>query len=208
MTSPKSGPLVRRLALGGIVGPTAFVTAWALGVVVNDRDLALVDDAISQLAHVDSNTRWLMTTGFVTFGVGVGMFAAAARSVLGSPPSFALAVAAVSTLAVAALPLGASDTSDALHGVAAGIGYLTLALAPIAARRPLGRLGHHRLALAGLVASTVSAISLATSLTPAPTGLFQRIGLTVVDVWIVVVATLLALGRLTEAPKPGVTAIR
>lgn len=199
MTSPGSSRLRSgRLAIGGIVGPVAFVSAWGLGAFVNDRDLNVIDDAISQLANVDSNTRWLMTAGFVTFGAGVGMFAAGVRSVLGSPTALALGATALSTLAVAALPLGASDLQDQLHGVAAGIGYLTLALAPIAARRPLERLGHHRLARAGIAASTIAAIALATSLAAAPTGLFQRIGLTVVDVWIVTTALLQAQGRLAN----------
>lgn len=196
MTSAEHDANARRLALGGIIGPTAFVAAWALGAFANDRDLSAVDDAISQLAHVDSNTRWLMTAGLVTFGVGVGMFAAATRSLLGNATAWALGATALSTLVVAALPLGASDTVDRLHAVAAGVGYVTLAVAPLAASASLHRLGHRRLARMGGISSTVAALSLATSLTSAPTGLFQRIGLTAVDLWLVAVAFMIACGRL------------
>ena len=186
----------RRLALGGVIGPATFVAAWAMGAVVQDRGLSPIDDAISQLAHVDTNTRWLMTAGLGVFAIGVGAFAASVRWTLGAATMFWLGATAASTVAVAALPLGVSDTVDRLHGVAAGLGYLTLVAAPLAARRPLARLGATRVSRAGTAAAAVAAASLVASLTIGPTGLFQRIGLTVVDVWIVVVAALLATGRL------------
>ncbi len=197
-----SAALRRRLAFGGVVGPTAFVAAWSIGAFANDRQLSAVDDAISQLAHVESNTRWLMTAGFIAFGVGVGLFAVAVRPVLGTATSAWLGATAASTLAVAALPLGASETVDRLHGIAAGIGYITLIGAPLAARRPLEGLGAGLLARAGVATAAISAVSLVASLTVGPTGLFQRIGLTVVDVWIVVVAMLVTGGHLHPHPRP------
>lgn len=194
---------MRRLAIGGIVGPGAFVTAWVIGAFTNDRQLSVVDDAISQLAHVESNTRWLMTAGFVTFGLGVGCFAVSVRSTLGVSTSALLGATAASTLAVASLPLGTSDVVDRLHGIAAAAGYVTLVGAPLAARRPLQRFGASRLADAGVIAATVAAVSLAASLVTPATGAFQRIGLTVVDAWIVTVATIVATGRLGTKAEPG-----
>lgn len=196
VTPPGPSSTRRRLALGGIVGPTAFVTAWAVGAFTNDRQLSVVADAISQLAHVESNTRWLMTAGFVTFGVGVGLFAIGLRTTLGTPASALLGATAASTLAVASLPLGVSDIVDRLHGIAAAAGYVTLAAAPLAARAPLHRRGAHRLASAGVVAGIVAAASLVASLAVSATGAFQRVGLTVVDAWIVTVAALVVTGRL------------
>ena len=187
---------MRRLALGGVVGPSAFIAAWALGAFTNDRQLSAIDDAISQLAHVESNTRWLMTAGFVTFGVGVGLFAVSVRTTLGATTSAFLGATAASTLAVALLPLGGSDTVDQLHGMAAAAGYVTLVAAPLAARSSLRRLGAHRLASAGVAATAVAAVSLGASLALPATGAFQRLGLTVVDAWIIATATLLATGRL------------
>lgn len=191
MTAPAAASTHRRLAFGGVVGPVAFVSAWILGGLLDDTDLSPIDDAISQLAAVDSNTRMLMTAGLLTFGFGVGAFAVAAASVLGIRTALALAATAVSTLAVAALPLGSSDAVDSLHGLAAGLGYVTLVLAPIAARKPLRRMGRRRLAAAGVLASTIAAVSLTASLTSAPTGLFQRLGIASIDIWIVAVAVLI-----------------
>ena len=187
---------LRRLTLGGVVGPSAFIAAWAVGAFTNDRQLSAIDDAISQLAHVESNTRWLMTAGFVTFGVGVGLFAVSVRTTLGATTSAFLGATAASTLTVALLPLGVSDTVDQLHGIAAAAGYVTLGAAPLAARRSLRRLGAHRLASAGVAAAAVAAVSLGASLALPATGAFQRLGLTVVDAWIIATATLLATGRL------------
>ncbi len=182
-----------------MVGPVAFVAAWSVGAFVNDRNLSAVDDAISQLAHVDSNTRWLMTAGFLVFGVAVGSFAFEARDALGTAGAIALAATAVSTIAVAALPLGVSQRIDALHGLAAGIGYVTLAAAPVAAARPLCRRGERALAAGGVAASAVAAVSLALSLGAEANGGLQRLGLTVVDIWIVATATRLATrGRTTS----------
>ena len=187
---------MRRLAIGGIVGPSAFVTAWVIGAFSDDRQLSAIDDAISQLAHVGSNTRWLMTVGFVTFGIGVGLFAVSVRTTLGATTSALLAATATSTSAVALFPLGASDTVDQLHGIAAATGYITLVGAPLAACGPLRRLGAHRLADAGVAAAAVAAVSLGASLALPASGAFQRLGLTVVDAWIMTTAGLLATGRL------------
>jgi hypothetical protein len=186
----------RRLAIGGIVGPIAFVAAWAIGAAVDDRQLSPIDDAISQLAHVESNTRVLMTAGFITFGVGVGLFALAVGRRLGAATSAWLTATAAATIAVALLPLGASGSIDRLHGVAAGIGYVTLIAAPLSARRALEHLGAARLARAGVAAAVVAAVSLAASLTVGPVGGFQRLGLTAVDAWIVAVAARVATGQL------------
>jgi hypothetical protein len=158
----------------------------------------VVDDAISQLAHVDANTRWSMTAGFVVFGLGVGAAAIGMRNIVGRAAAIALATAAVSTLTVAALPLGVSDLVDRLHGIAAGVGYIALAAAPLAAAGPLRRRGARTLAGAGVIVAAVSAISLGATLVADATGAFQRTGLTVVDVWIVAVAALVATGRVDE----------
>jgi hypothetical membrane protein len=193
-----------------VIGPVAFVSAWILGALLDDAGLSPIDDAISQLAAVDSNTRMLMTAGLMTFGLGVGAFAVAATSVLGRRTALALAATAASTIAVAALPLGSFDAVDSLHGLAAGFGYITLVLAPIAARKPLRRMGRRRLAAAGVLASTIAAVSLTVSLTSAPTGVFQRLGIASIDIWIVAVAVQILREHLPSAvhdrtvpPGPG-----
>ncbi|HEX4905724.1 MAG TPA: DUF998 domain-containing protein [Acidimicrobiales bacterium] len=158
----------------GVLGPTAFVAAWAIAG-ARRAGYSPVDDAISRLAEVGASSRPLMNAGFVTFGVAVPTFAVAARQALGPPATAALVVAGLSTLGVAATPLGPGP--DTAHGVFAGIGYLAMAAAPVLADRRRGALVS-AIAAASLVATTVG---------PAH-GMFQRLGLGVVDAWIVVTA--------------------
>lgn len=158
----------------GVVGPTAFVAAWAIAGARRDG-YSPIEDAISRLAELGASSRPLMNAGFVTFGVAVPTFAVAARQALGPPATAALVVAGLSTLGVAATPLGPGP--DTAHGVFAGIGYVAMAAAPVLADRRRGALVS-AIAAASLVATTVG---------PAH-GLFQRLGLGVVDAWIVVTA--------------------
>ena len=98
------------------------------------------------------------------------------------------AATGLATIGIAALPLERSAAVDTWHGAAAGVAYVTLAATPLLAGRSLRERGHRRLAaLSGLV-GVVTATSLALSLTGLPTGLFQRIGLTTGDLWIMVSA--------------------
>ena len=78
ITSPMSIPLRhcqpavsdrRVAALGGIVGPVGFVGAWIASAAITSMPYSSIDDAISRLAAVGADTRWLMTAGMVTFGV-------------------------------------------------------------------------------------------------------------------------------------------
>jgi hypothetical protein len=78
----------------------------------------------------------------------------------------------------------------------ATIGYATIAATPLLAARPLVELGSDVLARLGVVCGVVSATSLALSATSLPTGVFQRIGLTAADTWIVISAAMIVAGRL------------
>lgn len=184
----------RTAALGGVIGPAAFIGAWAVGAAVTSAPYSSIDDAISRLAAVGSDTRWLMTAGFVTFGVSLPTFASALRSTVPGRAWIMAAATGASTLAVAATPLDRSDMVDRLHSIFAGAGYLTLAATPLLAAAPLRAMGHHRLARSGVLAGLTSAAALALTTTGLPTGLFQRVGLTVSDAWIVVTALTVARG--------------
>jgi hypothetical protein len=190
------GPRARAAAIGGIVGPASFIGAWVIGGLVAGADYSPVDDPISRLAAAGADTRALMTAGFVAFGVSVPVYALALRGLAGRGASLAAATTGVATLAVAALPLDRSPTVDTWHGVAAGVGYLALAATPLLSARALRRRGRQRLATSGLVAGAVSLVALGLTATALPTGLFQRIGLTATDVWIV--ASALAVLRSTD----------
>ncbi len=186
----------RAAALGGIVGPTAFVGAWITGAAVTTRDYSAVHDAISRLAAIGNNSRSLMTAGFVGFGIGLPVYAVALRSAVGGKAWVAAVVTGAATLAVAALPLDRTAMIDTLHGLAAGVGYLSLAAIPLLAATSLARMDHRMLAGLGVVAGGVSTVSLLLTATSLPTGLFQRIGLTSTDVWVMLSAAAMVAGRL------------
>lgn len=187
-------------AVGGVIGPAAFIGAWIVGSATKSGYSA-VDDAISRLAAVDAGTKPLMTAGFLAFGIGVPIYATALRRVVGLSASVAAATTGLATIGLAALPLGRSAAVDTWHGAVAGAAYLTLAGTPLLARRSLRERGHRRLAaLSGLVA-VVTATSLALSLTALPTGLFQRIGLTAGDLWIMGSAAAILLARQGQLPN-------
>ncbi len=188
----------RRLALGGVVGPIAFVAAWAIGGFVTD-DYSPVEDAISELAAVGASTRLLMTAGFVAYGIGVGLFAVALRHALPGRAWLAAAVSALATLGVAATPLDHSAFVDDLHGVFAGTGYVALAALPLLARPYLST---PRARGASVVAGAVSGVCLALTLTGDAHGLFQRAGLGAGDIWIVATAIALLARSGLRASSP------
>jgi hypothetical protein len=146
-----------------------------------------VDEAISRLAAIGAPTRPLMTAGFLGFGAGMAAFAAGLRSSLEGPAWLAALAAGACTVGVAAVPLDAGH--DGLHGVLAGLGYAALVSVPVLAARPLAR--DHRAdagAVAAVVALVAAASLLASVAVAGPNGLLQRLGLTLVDVWVAVTA--------------------
>jgi hypothetical membrane protein len=159
--------------LAGVVGPTAFVAAWAIGGARRGDGYSPVQDAISRLAEVGAPTQPLMTAGFVTFGVAVPAFALGGRDELGPKATVALVAAGITTLGVAATPLGGDV--DTLHAVFAGSGYFAMAAAPVLAVRTRTT----------TAISVIAALSLAATRLDVANGLFQRLGLGVVDAWIV-----------------------
>ena len=96
----------------------------------------------------------------------------------------------LATLAVALLPLTREPGGgqDVAHAVAAGIGYIGMAVSPLLGGAALRRLGRPRAAALSTLVGVVSACALVASLVVDRSGLFQRLGLTVVDAWYVVMA--------------------
>jgi hypothetical protein len=177
----------RVAAIGGIAGPAAFIGAWAtLG--ARAENYAPTQDPISRLAAVGAPTRAEMTGGFIAFAVGVSLYALSARDRL-SPrvASFALANAAA-TLGVAAVPLEGFGGSTA-HAAAAGSAYAALAALPAAGATALDERGHRAAARASRVTAVLVGAALLWSVVgPTRHGLFQRLGLTLGDVWIAATA--------------------
>ncbi|OWY60138.1 hypothetical protein B7486_70790, partial [cyanobacterium TDX16] len=153
-----------------------------------------VDDAISRLAADGADTRWLMTFGFVAFGVGVPVFGLALRDALPGSRAWIAAVATgLATLGVALTPLDVSDTVDVLHGLLAGTGYLSLALLPILAGLAAGS----RWSVA--VGVLIGLCLVGTFLDPV-NGLAQRAGLTIGDLWILWTARAILTGTSLARP--------
>ncbi len=169
-----------------MLGPTAFVAGWAVNG-ARSPGYDPLTDAISRLAAEGAATRPSMTTAFVVFGVLVPLWA---RTVAGELDRPALrpvvTVAGLATLAVAALPLTeqGGQLQDAGHAAAALTGYVAMVATPLVAARALPP-GPRR---ASVVTGVVSAAALVASVVTGSGGA-QRLGLTVVDAWHVVVAT-------------------
>ena len=187
----------RPLAWAGVAGPVAFVGAWATAGAVTDGYSA-VDDAISRLASVHAPNRWLMTAGFVCFGVALPVYGVALREALGGKAWVAATVTGCATLGAAAFSLDRSSTGDTAHGVLATAGYVSLALTPLLAARSLSDRGHRHAAAASRVVSAMSAVCLVATAAGPAHGLFQRLGLTVVDAWLA--ASAIAILRGAVAP--------
>lgn len=189
-------------AVCGVAGPASFVGAWLVGGLVAAGYDPLVD-AISQLAREGAPTQPLMTAGLLAFGVLVPVWARTLGAALDSPAlRRVVTYAGLATLGVAALPLtrDPGGTQDALHAVAAGTGYVAMALTPLIAAPLLHRAGHARAAALSVAAGVVSTGALVGTLLigeggQVGSGGLQRLGLTVVDVWHVVAAGWVLRGR-------------
>ena len=192
-----AGRLSKVGAACGILAPASFVTAWAVAGALRPGYDPLVDH-ISQLAREGTADRWLMTTGFSAFGLLAPIFARTASRAVGSPAvRWSITTAGVTTLFVGATPLArqAGGAQDLLHGIWAGSGYLAMALTPLLATSPLRRDRRLRAAALSATVGAVSAASLIASATLEHKGLYQRLGLGVVDLWFVGIATSVLTGR-------------
>ena len=186
-------PTLRLAALGGVIGPAAFIGGWTFGAAMTRRDYSSVHQAISRLAEVGADSRPVMTAGFVALGVGVPIYACALRHAVGGLGWITATATGITTLIVAATPLAHSAIVDTVHTVFAGIGYVTLAATPLLSAHPMLQRGHRGLARFGVAAGLSSGVSLVLASSGLPTGLFQRIGLTTTHIWIA--ASALALRR-------------
>ena len=180
---------VRLLALGGVIGPVVFVVSWALAGATTSG-YSNVDGAISDLAAVDASTQVAMTVSFVVFGVGVIAFGFALREVLAGHAWLAAIVTGACTIGVAATPLH-GWSGDEVHGTFAVLGYTAIVGVPLLAAAPLAAAGRPGWARVSVVVAAISAVCLVATTTGTAHGLWQRLGLTVADAWIVVTASYL-----------------
>jgi hypothetical protein len=135
-----------------------------------------------------------MSAAFVVFGVGVVLFGLTVASIWRRPLlGLDVSVSGLATLGVALFPLSAAGggAEDTRHATCATVGYLTLALAPVLGRRAVG------LPRLSLPFALLSAIFLALSTVGSLTGLWQRLGLSFGDAWLLVLAA-----RLYDRAQP------
>lgn len=167
----------------GIAAPASFVGGWLVAG-ARAHDYSPVHDHISELARVGAPTRPLMTAAFVGFGLLAPVWARTLGRSLEAPEVRAAVTAAgLTTLGVAALPLE-GRYGDGAHAVAAGLGYVAMALSPLLAAPHLGG----RARTTAVVVGCASALMLGGSLLGAAPGALQRAGLGVVDAWFATMA--------------------
>ncbi|MDQ6840059.1 MAG: DUF998 domain-containing protein [Actinomycetota bacterium] len=188
------------LTAAGVVGPLLFVTDWAVLGAIRSH-YSPINDAISRLAETGAPTRAAMTVGFIIYGGGLVAYAASPLSGLPRAVKILLAGTGVSTFGVAAFSLDAAGRGNA-HATFAGVGYATLAAAPVvAAGIWVGTADHGPWVRVSVVAGLVTAAFLIASLFAPSHGLLQRVGLTVGDAWVVATAVrALYTRRLSGAP--------
>ena len=153
-----------------MVGPIVFIAAWAvLGAGADRYDPTR--DPISRLAALGAATRPAMTAGLLALAAGMTLYGLALRPQRGW---LLPVVNGVATFGIAALPL--DGDVDSAHGLAAFLGYLTLAAVPVVVgpRTP-----------AAVTTSVVAGLCLVLSVLVDRDGVFQRIGLTVAQLWVV-----------------------
>jgi cytochrome bd-type quinol oxidase subunit 1 len=160
---------------------------------MSTKGFSSIERAISDLAAVGAPTRIAMTIGFVVFGLGLFAFGFALRESLDGHAWIAAIATGASTIGVAANPLG-GWTSDGVHATFAGLGYATLVALPLLAARPLARGGRRVWARASVWIGAISAACLLASTLGPAHGLWQRLGLTAGDAWIVATAAAIVAG--------------
>ena len=186
--------------LGLVLGPVAFIGAWATA---GARTPGYVPtrDAISRTAAIGAPERPLMTAGFLAFAACAAVGSVALRRHVPGPAWIATAVNAAATVGVAASPLERSDLVDAAHTATATTGYASLALTPLLAARPLAEAGHRGLARASVATGVAVGACLAATAGLESSGLPQRVGLTIGDAWLVAAGLAVVSGH-TLRPHP------
>lgn len=191
---------VARVAVLGVLGVVAYIAAWTIGGLVWDG-YDPTRQAISELfaSGAPAHTRVPLSVSLVASGLGLVAFGWAMD--VGLPgrgrtgPALAV-LSGVMTVAVAFFPCSSgcpgagASTTDLLHVVTAGSGYVALMLAPLAVA---WRVRHHvpGLAVAGLAlggGALVLFLARTLGFAPGAPGLQQRVFNTMADAWYVVAA--------------------
>jgi hypothetical membrane protein len=112
------------------VAPTLLIGGWIVADMFQPSSYRWMRDTISALARIGAPDRWFMTAAFAGLGVCYLIIAVGLRAA--ARPGRALMFAGgVATIMVSALPLPPVGTSPA-HGMVALVGFVVMAIWPIA----------------------------------------------------------------------------
>lgn len=185
-------------AWAGIVGPAAFIAAWwALG--STSSGYSPIHDPISRLAAIDAPTRPVMTAGLLVFAAGVVAYVPVLRTRFSAGAARAATITALATVGIAAFPLGGIG-GDEVHAVVAGVAYAAWAATPLLAGRAQLEHGDRTAATVSIATGIAVAVMLTVSVVVQDgTGLTQRLGLTLGDLWVMASA---AVALRSASPRP------
>jgi hypothetical membrane protein len=115
------------------LAPVLLIGGWTFAATFQPPTYLWTRDTISALARIGAPERWFMTTAFAGLGVCYLLIAFGLRAAapLGRVVLF---IGGGTTILVSALPLPPSGTSQA-HGLTALVGFLAMAIWPLAAVR-------------------------------------------------------------------------
>jgi hypothetical membrane protein len=119
--------------LSAALAPVSLIGGWSLAAASQPAGYNPIRDTISALAGVAATDRWIMTVGLAGLGLCHLATAAGLRPAAGRG-RLLLAVGGAATVTVATFPVPRVGTSG-IHPVAAGIGFVALALWPAFAWR-------------------------------------------------------------------------
>jgi hypothetical membrane protein len=199
VTSRRPGA-IRAAAAGGVLGPLLFVSAWVVSGALRDG-YSPVHDAISRLAERGAPDRWIVTSGMLAFGLGSLLLAAALKNDERlRKTSFGVIVVGLSAIAVAMFPCsegcpGLEELTDNAHALAAGVNYAAFTAAPLLTAAATYRDDRRFAAFSGAAASFAAAALVIQASGLGANGLWQRIGLTIDDIWMVATSLLFLLRR-------------
>lgn len=120
--------------LSATASPVLLIGGWTVAAARQVGGFDPVVETISALAARGADDRWIMTTGLAGLGVCHVVTALALRPAAAAG-RVVLAAGGIATVLVAAFPLPADDSGSTAHGLAAGVGFLTLAGWPAVAVR-------------------------------------------------------------------------
>ncbi|HEY9483941.1 MAG TPA: DUF998 domain-containing protein [Micromonosporaceae bacterium] len=115
------------------LAPVLLIGGWTVAATFQPPTYLWTRDTISALARIGAPDRWFMTTAFAGLGVCYVLIAFGLRAA--APAGrMVLLIGGGTTIRVSALPLPPIGTSQA-HGLVALVGFLAMALWPLAAAR-------------------------------------------------------------------------